>query len=139
MEEAGFGDERIKRNLGESWVWRNVFVAESDAEAKRLGVPWFQAMVASRAEMRERIWRETGVRIPVPQSDLPSARADVEHGFVHGSPDTVAAAIAKIAATGIGGIIATFRLGPMPHAAATASLRLFMREVAPRFRDDKSG
>ena len=79
------------------------------------------------------------MRIAVPQSDLPSARANVEHGFVHGSPATVAAAIAEIATTGVGGIIATFRLGPMPHAAAADSLRLFMREVAPRFRRDKSG
>jgi alkanesulfonate monooxygenase SsuD/methylene tetrahydromethanopterin reductase-like flavin-dependent oxidoreductase (luciferase family) len=139
MGEAGFGDERIAGNLGQTWVWRNVFVAESDDEAERLGIPWFRAMVAGRAEMRERIWRETGMRIEVRPSDLPSARADPEHGFLHGSPETVAAAIAEIAATGIGGVIATFRLGPMPHAAAAGSLRLFMREVAPRFRDDRSG
>jgi alkanesulfonate monooxygenase SsuD/methylene tetrahydromethanopterin reductase-like flavin-dependent oxidoreductase (luciferase family) len=138
MRAAGFGDERIARSLAESWVWRNVFVADSDAEAEHAGVPMFQSMVASRAEMRDRIWRETGQRIAVPESDLPSARASAEHGFIHGAPDTVAAAIADIATTGIGGVIATFRLGPMPHEAAAGSLRLFMREVAPRFRNGKS-
>jgi alkanesulfonate monooxygenase SsuD/methylene tetrahydromethanopterin reductase-like flavin-dependent oxidoreductase (luciferase family) len=139
MRAVGFDDERIAGNLGESWVWRNVFVADSDAEAERTGIPAFQAMVASRAEMRDRIFRETGMRIAVPQSDLPSARASVEHGFIHGSADIVAAAIAEIAALGIGGIIASFRLGPMPHQMAAASLRLFMREVAPRFRNGKTG
>jgi len=42
-----------------------VFVAETDAEAERIGVPAFQAMVESRAAMRNRIYRETGMRIEV--------------------------------------------------------------------------
>ena len=77
----------------------------------------------SRAVMRDCIYRETGLRIEVPQSDLPSTRASVEHGFIHGSPETVTEAIGEIAELGIGGVIATFRLGPLPHEAATDSLR----------------
>jgi alkanesulfonate monooxygenase SsuD/methylene tetrahydromethanopterin reductase-like flavin-dependent oxidoreductase (luciferase family) len=134
MHEASYDEEAIARNLGDCWVWRNVFVAESDAEAERVGIPAFQAMVESRAALRNRIYRETGLRIAVPASDLPSARASVEHGFIHGSPARVAEAIAEINELGIGGVIASFRLGPMPHEAATNSLRLFMREVAPEFR-----
>jgi len=134
MHEAGYDEEAIARNLEDCWVWRNVFVAESDAEAGRVGIPAFQAMVESRAALRNRIYRETGLRIAVPASDLPSARASVEHGFIHGSPARVAEAIAEINELGIGGMIASFRLGPMSHEAATNSLRLFMREVAPEFR-----
>ncbi len=139
MQAAGYDEDRIARNLDDCWVWRNIVVAETDAEAERVGLPAFRAMAASRAEMRNRIYRETGLRIEVPESDLPSARASVEHGFIHGSPATVATAIADIAELGVGGVIATFRLGPMPHAAAMNSLRLFMREVAPRFRGDPAG
>jgi len=135
MAEAGFDHASIARNLDQCWVWRNVLVAETDAEAERIGVPAFEAMVASRAEMRNRIYRDTGLRIEVPASDLPTARAGVEHGFICGSPATVAAAVAKIDDLGVGGLIATFRLGPLPHEAAVSSLRLFMTEVAPRFRD----
>ena len=134
MREAGFSEDRIAANLAECWVWRNVVVAETDAEAERIGLPAFGAMVEARAEMRNRIYRETGMRIEVPAGDLPSARASVEHGFIHGSPATVAAAIDQIREIGVGGVIATFRLGPMPHEAAAESLRLFMNEVAPRFR-----
>ena len=108
---------------------------ESQAEAERVGRPAFEAMVASRAEMRNRIYRETGLRIEVPASDLPSARASVEHGFICGSPARVTEAIAEIAELGIGGIIATFRFGPLSHNAALDSLRLFMTEVAPQFAD----
>jgi alkanesulfonate monooxygenase SsuD/methylene tetrahydromethanopterin reductase-like flavin-dependent oxidoreductase (luciferase family) len=134
MRAAGYAEDRIARNLENCWVWRNLFVAETEAEAERIGGPAFQAMVESRAALRNRIYRETGMRIEVPASDLPSARASVEHGFIHGSPGRVAEAIADIDRLDIGGIIATFRLGPMPHQAAANSLRLFMQRVAPEFR-----
>jgi len=134
MHAAGYDEDMVARNLENCWVWRNVFVAETDAEAERIGVPAFQAMVESRAAMRNRIYRETGMRIEVPASDLPSARASVEHGFIHGSPGRVAEAIAEIDRLGIGGVIATFRLGPMSHDVAANSLRLFMQRVAPEFR-----
>jgi alkanesulfonate monooxygenase SsuD/methylene tetrahydromethanopterin reductase-like flavin-dependent oxidoreductase (luciferase family) len=136
MRQAGFDEGEIARNLDQCWVWRNVFVAESDAEAERIGIPAFQTMVGARAELRNRIYSETGMRIEVPAGDLPSARASAEHGFIHGSPARVAEAIAQIDGLGVGGVIATFRLGPMAHANAASSLRLFMTEVAPRFRSD---
>jgi alkanesulfonate monooxygenase SsuD/methylene tetrahydromethanopterin reductase-like flavin-dependent oxidoreductase (luciferase family) len=135
MCEAGFDESAITRNLEGCWVWRNVFVAETDAEAAHVGIPAFQAMVESRAALRNRIYRETGLRIEVPATDLPSARASTEHGFIHGSPARVMEAIAEIAALGIGGLIATFRLGPLPHEAAKSSLALFMHQVAPQFQD----
>ena len=72
MQEAGYGEERIARTLAECWVWRNVFVAETNAEAERVGVLVFRAMVEARAALRNRIFRETGMRIAVPESDLPS-------------------------------------------------------------------
>ena len=134
MREAGYEEERIAQNLNNCWVWRNVYVADTDAGAERIGMPAFQTMVESRAALRNRIYRETGLRIAVPESDLPWARASVEHGFIHGSPARVVEAIAEIERLGIGGVIATFRLGPLPHEAAANSLRLFMAEVAPQFR-----
>ena len=138
MQQAGFDDQKIAGSLDQCWVWRNVFVAETDAEAERIGVPMFQAMVEARATLRNRIYRETGLRIEVPAGDLPSARAGAEHGFIHGSPARVAEAIAEIDGIGVGGVIATFRLGPLTHEAAAESLRLFMAEVAPQFGGEAS-
>ena len=135
MREAGWGEEGIARNLEDCWVWRNVFVAETDAEAERVGIAAFRTMTAARAELRNRIWRETGLRIAVPETELPDARANLGEGVITGAPATVAEKIAEIAALGVGGIIATFRLGPMPHESAMASLELFMRRVAPQFRE----
>ena len=134
MLDAGYDEAAVARNLDLSWVWRNVFVAASDAEAERVGVPFFEAMTRSRAAMRERIYAETGERIEVPHSDLPAARASTAQGLLRGSPATIAEAFAGIEKLGIGGVIASFRLGPMPHEVAAERLTLCMREVAPHFR-----
>ena len=37
MREGGFDEERIARNLEQCWVWRNVFVGNTDAEAESVG------------------------------------------------------------------------------------------------------
>ncbi|MFI4989236.1 MAG: LLM class flavin-dependent oxidoreductase [Alphaproteobacteria bacterium] len=134
MGEAGYGEDAIARNLEQSWIWRNVFVAESDAEAERIAFPAFQAMQEHRASLRERVFREQGVRLKEGPPEEPPARVDPRHALICGSPATVAEAMAELAGIGVGGVIAQFRLGPMPHEVAASSLSLFMRQVAPAFR-----
>jgi alkanesulfonate monooxygenase SsuD/methylene tetrahydromethanopterin reductase-like flavin-dependent oxidoreductase (luciferase family) len=134
MRAAGHAEAAVAANLKASWVWRNVFVAASDAAAERLGVPFFDAMTQARAEMRNRIFTDTGLRIEVPPSDLPGSRAARGDGLIHGSPARVTEDFAAINELGIGGVLASFRLGPMPHEVAAESLQLFMREVAPQLR-----
>jgi alkanesulfonate monooxygenase SsuD/methylene tetrahydromethanopterin reductase-like flavin-dependent oxidoreductase (luciferase family) len=118
--------------MAESWVWRNVVVAETDAEAERLGVPAFEAMQEQRRLLRERIYAEQGIRMV--KETVPPARVQVESALIAGSPATVAERMAEIEATGVGGVICSFRLGPMPAEVAQNSIRLFMEQVAPRFR-----
>ncbi len=134
MRAAGHDEAAVARNLDQSWVWRNVFVAATDAEAARVGIPAFETMTRARAEMRNRVFADTGERIAVPPSDLPGARTARGDGLIHGSPATVAEDFAALDRLGIGGVIASFRLGPMPHEVAAESLGLFMREIAPQFR-----
>ena len=135
MREAGYDEAAIAGNLEQCWIWRNVSVAETDAEAERIAVPAFHAMQQHRAALRDRIYREQGVRIEVPVPTLGApARVDPRHALICGSPATVAEAFAEIDKIGVGGVIMQFRLGPMAHADAARSLALFMREVAPAFR-----
>lgn len=134
MLEAGHDEPTIAANLRASWAWRNVFVATSDAEAERIGIPAFETMTRARAEMRNRIFADTGMRIAVPHSDLPGSRTARGDGLIHGSPARATEDFAALERLGIGGVIASFRLGPMPHEVAAESLDLFMREVAPHFR-----
>ena len=132
-EAAGLDEAAVARTVERCWVWRNVFVAATDAEAERVGVPAFVQMVEQRAAMRNRVYAEQGVRLRDEPAGTP-ARADPGHALIRGAPATVAKALREIEAIGVGGVIMAFRLGPMSHAVAAESLRLFMTEVAPQFR-----
>ena len=127
MREAGSSEEEITRNVGKIWVWRSIYVAETDARAETVGRPAFDSMIAQRRYMRDQVEREQGVKLSPHLAPGPL-------GFVCGSPATVAAQLEELAAIGIGGALMQFRLGPMAYETAAASIALFMREVAPRFR-----
>jgi alkanesulfonate monooxygenase SsuD/methylene tetrahydromethanopterin reductase-like flavin-dependent oxidoreductase (luciferase family) len=89
-------------------------------------------MQAQRKAMREKIYAEQGVIMK--KETAPPARTNPEHALICGAPETVAARMAEIEATGVGGVICSFRLGPMSAAQTNNSIRLFMENVAPRFR-----
>lgn len=131
MAEAGFDAAHVMRCLDESWVWRNVVVAPTDEEARRIGIPAFEAMQEHRKTLREKIYAEQGIIMK--REVVPPARVDADAALIAGSPATVAAKMAEIEATGVGGVICSFRLGPMAADVAAGSIRLFMQEVAPRF------
>jgi alkanesulfonate monooxygenase SsuD/methylene tetrahydromethanopterin reductase-like flavin-dependent oxidoreductase (luciferase family) len=132
MREAGFDEARIERCAEDSWLWRNIFVAETDAEAERIGLPAFEAQAEHRASMRRRTLEELGLSMQRGPA-APAARNQAGHALICGSAATVAEQIAGIGKLGAGGLIMSFRLGPMSHADACHSLRLFMARVAPEF------
>jgi len=127
MREGGFSEAEIARNVGQIWVWRSIYVAETDAEAEAVGRPAFAATIEHRKKMRNRIKEEQGVM-------LSPELAPGLHGFICGSPATVAESLAELADIGIGGALMQFRLGPMPYDVAQRSIELFARKVAPEFR-----
>ena len=136
LRDIGQDEATIARNVEECWVWRNVFVAETDAEAERIAVPAFHAMQELRVAMRNKVYAEQGVSIvpmPAPGS-APAARTVVEHSLVYGSPATVAEKLAAVGHTGVGGLIMQFRLGPMSYDDTASSLTLFRDKVMPSLR-----
>jgi len=130
MRAAGYDDEHVARCMQECWVWRNVYVGETDAEAERDAAKHFMAMVDHRSSMRERIAADQGQSI----TNKNPVYRDPKVGLVCGSPATIAERMAKIAATGAGGVMMQFRLGPMPEEMAAASMRRFAEKVIPEFR-----
>ena len=135
MRESGFDDEAIARNVDDTWVWRNIFVAETDAEAERLALPAWEVQQEFRGAMRKKVYQEQGLVEPESAS---AARNQVQHSILCGSPDTVTDAIAEIDSMGVGGLILVFRIGPMPIEVAENSIRLFMKKVAPQFQGRKA-
>ena len=136
LHELGCAEAEVSSLVDQCWVWRNVFVAETDAEAERIAVPAFEAMHTFRSAMRERVYREQGVSlVPMPAPGAaPAARLVVEHSLIYGSPATVAEKLAQVKAIGVGGVIMQFRLGPMAYDDVARSLTLFMQKVAPELR-----
>ena len=132
MRESGFDEAAIERNTDDTWVWRNIFVAETDAEAERLALPAWEVQQEFRQAMRKKVYQEQGLLLK--QDAAPAARNQVQHSMICGSPATVAEAIAKVDEIGVGGLLMVFRIGPMPYEVAENSIRLFMSKVAPEFR-----
>jgi len=132
MRESGFDEATVARNVDDTWVWRNIFVAETDAEAERLAVPAFRAQMEFRAAMRNKVYAEQGLMLK--QEEGVAARNESQHAVLCGSPARVAEAIAEIDKIGVGGLILVFRIGPMPYEVAAHSIRLFMQKVAPEFQ-----
>jgi alkanesulfonate monooxygenase SsuD/methylene tetrahydromethanopterin reductase-like flavin-dependent oxidoreductase (luciferase family) len=132
MRKSGFDENKVARNVADTWVWRNIFVADSDAEAERLARDAFRTQQAFRQAMRKKVYDEQGLLLK--QESGPVARNQIQHSLLCGSPETVCEAIAEIDKIGVGGLILVFRLGPMPYEVAANSIRLFMSKVAPNFR-----
>jgi alkanesulfonate monooxygenase SsuD/methylene tetrahydromethanopterin reductase-like flavin-dependent oxidoreductase (luciferase family) len=132
LREAGYDEQTVARNVDDTWIWRNVFVAETDAEARRLALPAWEAQQEFRQVMRRKVYQEQGVMLK--QESGPAARNQAQHSIICGSPATVAEEIAKIDSIGVGGLLMVFRMGPMTFEAAENSITLFMQKVAPEFK-----
>lgn len=141
MRQAGFDEAAVAEAMAQTWIWRNIFVADTDAEAERLAIPLFEAQREHRALMRNRVAAERGESM-VPHVDAgtaPAARNITSHSLICGSPTTVAERLATLEAMGVGGLILQFRLGPAPYEVTEQSIRLFMEQVAPEFHTQAVG
>lgn len=129
MAEAGYDAETIAHTMEHCGAWRNMVVADTDAEAAAIGVPAFRRMREHLNNARYRL-NAPGEQWPM-RAGVPAARDTVEHGLIYGAPATVCEQLAALQKIGMGGLILHFRLGPMPWDATAQSLRLFAAEVAP--------
>jgi alkanesulfonate monooxygenase SsuD/methylene tetrahydromethanopterin reductase-like flavin-dependent oxidoreductase (luciferase family) len=109
--ERGLGDEDFPFTCV-----RHVFVAESDAEAKRQGAEYVEYYMKSTAQFR-----------PI---------GDHERGqMIFGGPETCAAKIAELnEKAGINNLICWMNFGGLPQEMVKSSMELFASEVIPATR-----
>jgi len=102
------------------------FIADTDDEARELLFPYFKAQ-------RDRIGRERGW----PPATRPQFDAEVADGAVFaGSPETVAAKIARTAQTlGLSRFDLKYSNGALPHEHLMHTIELYGTEVVPRVRE----
>ncbi|HVZ09799.1 LLM class flavin-dependent oxidoreductase [Rhodopila sp.] len=121
--EAGLHDDAIDEAISQCWVARTVVLAPTDAEARDVGLPYFQQMQTYRAAQSSAF-----------EAQVAKANASGRLPVLCGSPDSMMDDFTSLAKTGIGGVIVRFRTGPMPADFSTRALKLFMRDIAPRIR-----
>ena len=133
MSEAGHSDETVAQSMADSWVWRNIFVADTDAEAEKLGIPYFREMRAYLQTNRDKMNTTAELQAQATGA-VGAARNSLEHGVIVGSPETVSERLQAVNDSGVGGVIIHFRLGAMPYDLNSHSMKLFAEEVMPNFK-----
>jgi alkanesulfonate monooxygenase SsuD/methylene tetrahydromethanopterin reductase-like flavin-dependent oxidoreductase (luciferase family) len=114
-------------------VLRHIFVADTDAEAKRFGKPAMERHLGHLNWLREKHGvgaadARLGVSHPASFEDAVTAGS-----VIAGSPETVWAQIEQqTAELGINYLLTYLFLGAMPFAGALRSLQLFSAEVMPK-------
>ena len=131
MSKAGNGDEEVENTVDQCWVWRNFFVAETDAEAEKIGAPAFTSMRGHLNGNRHRL--DTAEEMALVTSGPAVARNDLDRGMIYESPAMVCEKLEALNKANIGGVIIHFRFGPMSWDDADNSLQLFAQKVAPEF------
>ena len=133
MSEAGHSDETVAQSMADSWVWRNIFVADTDAEAEKLGIPYFKEMRAYLQTNRDKMNTTAELQAQATGA-VGAARNSLEHGVIVGSPETVSERLQAVNDSGVGGVIIHFRLGAMPYDLNSHSMKLFAEQVMPNFK-----
>jgi alkanesulfonate monooxygenase SsuD/methylene tetrahydromethanopterin reductase-like flavin-dependent oxidoreductase (luciferase family) len=140
--KAGGYDAAVRaRLLAQSALWRNVYVAESDAQAED---ELAQLLIGQREHMMH--VREAynppdftpGPETLNPWTD-PRVKDDVavpyvlETGSIYGSPRRVREQVAEIAEAGVRHLLCQTGFGAMSHEQNIASMRRFGEQVMPAF------
>ena len=143
LEAGGHDDATRAQRLGQAALWRNVYVADSNAQAED---EFSSFLVKTRAHMNH-------VRIELNPDDFeidpamlnpwtdPAAsesealRYTLDGGSVYGTPARVREELAALRDVGVQHVLCQFGFGAMPHEYVMASMRRFGEQVAPSLVD----
>ena len=141
--QAGGHDEATRdRLLGRSALWRNVYVADSQAQAED---ELANLLVETRAHMMYvREAYNPPDFSPAPETLNPWTDPKVADdvaipyvlatGSLYGTPKRVTEQVAELQEAGVRHLLCQTGFGAMPHDLNVASMRRFGEQVMPRFR-----
>jgi len=136
MHAAGFDAARIDNALDQSWLWCELHIAETDAQALEEFLPKFHQASRYIADMRQR-WNPPDVPLPKPPLPLPRTAygptpSRTANEALVGSPARVTEQIALLREVGVRNLMLTNR-GLMSPEQTRSSLRLLSEKVMPQF------
>ena len=142
--EAGGHDEVTRRQrLAQAALWRNVYVAESDAQAEdEISTFLLRARAHInhvRAELNPADF-EVDPALLNPWVDPGACESDalkfaLEGGSIYGSPTRVQEEFAALRDAGIEHVLCQFGFGDMPHQHVMASMSRFSERIVPPLRN----
>ena len=142
--EAGGHDEATRaKRLQQAALWRNVYVADSNAQAEdelsSFLVQTREHMNHVRAEYNPEDF-EVDPAMLNPWTDPAASESDalkftLEGGSVYGTPARVREELAALRDAGVQHVLCQFGFGAMPHEYIMASMQRFGEHVAPALRD----
>src|SRR5215467_28229 len=140
LEKSGRSAEAITALLSRWGVSRQIYVAESDAQAlaeAKAAELWYQEsfrqfVLPARIEDAHPSL-QPGFRAMAERLAKVSWETLVAETLAFGSPDTVARHIAEMRDLGVGQVMCWMNFGGLPQDRVRRSMELFAREVMPRF------
>ena len=142
LEEGGHDVATRDNRLAQAALWRNVYVADSDAQAE-------DELSSFLLKTREHQIHVRGAFNPAdfevdpavlnPWTDPAASEAEalrysLESGSVFGTPARVSEQLSALRDAGIQHVLCQMGFGPMPHQHVMASMRRFGEQVAPNLR-----
>ena len=132
MLEAGFDDEAVENALDQTWISKNVFVANSYDEAREIAEPGFRRERKHFREAREK-FNPDGFRPQASGEAMPPSE-DFGLAFIVGTPAQVADQIAELRDAGVRNLMMKLNVGEMPSEPVHKSIKLLGEKVLPILR-----
>jgi alkanesulfonate monooxygenase SsuD/methylene tetrahydromethanopterin reductase-like flavin-dependent oxidoreductase (luciferase family) len=140
LEKAGRSPAEVAALLGGWGVSRQIYVADSDAQAladTRDAEMWYQDSFR-RFVIPDRIEEthpslQAGFRAMAARLEAITWEDLVRETLAFGSPDTVARHMEEMRRMGVGQVLCWMNFGGLPQDRIRRSMELFAREVMPRF------
>jgi alkanesulfonate monooxygenase SsuD/methylene tetrahydromethanopterin reductase-like flavin-dependent oxidoreductase (luciferase family) len=143
LEKSGRSAAEIAALLGRWGVSRQIYVADTDAQAleeAKAAELWYQEsfrkfVVPERIEDAHPSL-QPGFRAMADKLGRVTWEDLVRETLAFGSPDTVARHIAHMRELGVGQVLCWMNFGGLPQDKIRRSMELFAREVMPRFQGE---
>lgn len=131
MLEAGFSDAETEAACDQCWASRDLFVADSYAEAAEIAAAGFERERTHFRQARED-YNPGGFPPPDPNRPVPAGEV-LEHSFIMGTPAQAAEQIAAMRDIGVRNLMLKLNVGEMDTQKVQRSMRLLGEKVLPHF------
>ena len=131
MQDAGFSESATESAYDQCWASRDLFVADSYAEAQDIAAAGFERERTHFRQAREQ-YNPDGFPPPDPNRPIPAGEV-LEHAFIMGTPAQAAEQVAEMRDIGVRNLMLKLNVGEMDTQQVQRSMRLFGEKVMPHF------